>query len=244
MVKVSQIALVPFLLMGGVSAFTAPASNRAFVGRAPTASVLFAEEEAVAEPEVVEPVAAEPEPAVEPAGKLVAINKETVEFTAGVLGGIVGLSIGGPWVGAIVAAAANYASKQDFEAGEIITAVAKSAIQTYNYLSQLDTKYELLTKAQNSLEDSLTKVKSGDNVNQETVAKVEAALDTTTSKIKDINDEYDLVGSSVSALGVVGDLVERAVVKAGELNGEYKLTDKAQVALKDAVEKAKTASKE
>jgi len=238
MVKISQIALVPFVLMGGVSAFTAPANNRAFVSRAPTASVLFAEEEAAAEPVVAEPVAAAP---VEEAGQLVAINKETVEFTAGVLGGIVGFTIGGPWLGAILAAGANYASKQDIEAGEIITAVAKSSIQVYNYLSQLDTKYELLTKAQTSLQDSLDKVKSTDSVNPETVKKVEDALDTTTSKIKTINEEYDLVGSGVSALGVVGDLVERAVAKAGELNGEYKLTDKAQVALKDAVEKAKSA---
>jgi hypothetical protein len=156
-----------------------------------------------------------------------------------ILGGIVGFSVGGPWLAAITAAAANYVSKQDMEISQVITAVAKSSIQVYNYLSTLDTKYELLTKAQGSLQDSLTKIKAGDNVNPETVKKVEDALDATSSKIKDLNDEYDLVGSGVSALGVAGDLVERAVVKAGELNSEYKLTDKATDALKSAVDKAK-----
>jgi len=239
MVKISKAVLVPFLLASGASAFTAPTNIRAFVSRVPTSSVLFAEEEtAVAEPPAAEP-AAPAAPAAEKAGALVPIKEETVEFTAGIIGGVVGFTLGGPWLAAITAAAANYASKQDMEIGEVISAVSKSTIQIYNYLTQLDTKYELLTKAQASLQSSLDKVKSGDNVNPETVKKVEDALAATSSKIKDLNDEYDLVGSGVSALGVVGDLVERAVAKAGELNSEYKLTDKATDALKTAVEKAK-----
>ncbi len=64
------------------------------------------------------------------------------------------------------------------------------------------------------------------SVNPETVKKVEDALANTSSKIKEINDEYDLVGAGQTALGVVGDLVEKAVKKAGEVNEEYQLTDK------------------
>lgn len=235
MVKISKAVLVPFLLVGGASAFTAPANNRAFVAHVPTSSVLFAEEE----DSTPEPAAPAPAPVVESAGALVPIKEETVEFTAGILGGIVGFSVGGPWLAAITAAAANYVAKQDMEASEIITAVAKSSIQVYNYLTTLDTKYELLTKAQGSLKESLDKVKSGDKVDPETVKKVEDALEATTSKITDLNNEYDLVGSGVTALGVAGELVEKAVIKAGELNSEYKLTDKATEALKSAVDKAK-----
>jgi len=47
----------------------------------------------------------------------------------------------------------------------------------------------------------------------------------------------------MTALGVVGDLVEKAIIKAGELNEEYQLSSKATVALSDAVEKAKASSK-
>jgi hypothetical protein len=42
-------------------------------------------------------------------------------------------------------------------------------------------------------------------------------------------------------LGVVGDLVEKAIIKAGELNEEYQLSSKAAAAISDAVEKAKAA---
>ena len=51
------------------------------------------------------------------------------------------------------------------------------------------------------------------------------------------------MGVGMTALGVVGDLVEKAIVKAGELNEEYQLLSKAADALKEAVDKAKAASK-
>jgi len=62
--------------------------------------------------------------------------------------------------------------------------------------------------------------------------------------IKEINDEYDLVGTTTTALGVVGDLVEKAIKKAGDLNEEYKLSDKALGAVNKAVDSAKEATKD
>jgi hypothetical protein len=183
-------------------------------------------------------------PASEPAGKLIPIKEETVQFTAGLLGGVAGFAIGGPVLAAIGAAIANYVSKLggDNEASTIVGAVSKTSLEVYNYLAKVDTKYELVSKAQASLENSLKKLKESDSVDPETVQKVETALASTTSKLKEINEEYDLVGAGVTALGVVGDLVEKAVTKAGELNEEYKLSDKALAAVKEAVEKAKTAA--
>lgn len=182
-----------------------------------------------------------PEPVSEP-GALVPIKEETVEFTAGILGGIAGFAIGGPVLGAIVAAATNYASKTEGEAGEIMQAVSKTSIEVYNYLAKIDSKYEVLDSAKGSLESALEKLKGQSGNNQEAIAKVEKALDTTKEKITELNDEYDLVGGGVTALGVVGDLVEKAVKKFGELNEEYMLTTKATDALKGAVEKAKEAA--
>ena len=171
------------------------------------------------------------------------IKEETVEFTAGILGGAAGFLIGGPVLGAVGAAAANYASKMDNDVSEVISGISKTSIQVYNYLTQLDSKYEILSKAKASLEDSLNKLKAQPSVDPATIEKVEAALATTTSKIAEINDEYDLVGAGTTALGVIGDLVEKAVKKAGELNEEYKLSDKAKDALSSAVAKAKDAAK-
>jgi len=175
-------------------------------------------------------------------GKLVPIKEETVEFTAGIIGGAAGFLVGGPVLGALGAAAANYASKMDNDVSEVISGVSKSSIQVYNYLTQLDSKYEILSKAQASLEDSLQKLKAQGGVDPATIEKVENALSSTKSKITELNDEYDLVGAGTTAFGVVGDLIEKAVKKIGELDEEYKLSDKAKEALSGAVSKAKDAA--
>ena len=239
--------LLQLALIGSASAFSPSVipTSRAFVSKP-----LFAEEAAAeesAEPAAPAPAPAPAAPVVEESastgGALVPIKDETIEFTAGLLGGAIGFAIGGPVLGALTAAVANYASKTDKEIGDVVQAVSKSSIEVYNYLATLDAKYEVLTKAQDSLKDALEKVKSADSVNPETVKKVEDALANTSSKISEINNEYDLVGAGSTALGVIGDLVEKAVVKLGDLNDEYKLTEKAQESLKGAVDKAKDATK-
>jgi hypothetical protein len=185
----------------------------------------------------------EEETAPESKGALVLINEETIEFTAGLIGGSVGLIIGGPVVAALGAAAANYVSKSDNDVGDIVGTVSKSAIEIYNYLASLDGKYEILNKAKGSLESALTKLKSQQSVDPAAVEKVEKALASTKAKIAEVNDEYDLVGAGVTALGVIGDLVEKTVKKVSELNEEYSLTEKAKDALDGAVSKAKEAQK-
>jgi hypothetical protein len=188
------------------------------------------------------PTKPKPAPAKSSGGSLVPIKEETVEFTAGILGAVAGFAIGGPVLAAIGAAAANYASKSESEISDVVSAVSKSSIQIYNYLATLDEKYDILQKAKGSLDSALTKLKAQENVDPATIDKVEKALESTKTKIAEVNDEYDLVGGGMTALGVLGDLVEKAVKKVGELNEEYKLTDKAQEALKSAVEKAKEAA--
>jgi hypothetical protein len=229
MVKYGKL-LVSALVVGSASAF-APTP----LGSVRRATMFMSDTEAPPAPPAVAP----PSPKT---SAIVAINEETVEFTAGLLGGVVGFALGGPVLGAIGAAAANYASKTDAEVGEILSAVSKTSIEIFNYFSKLDSKYELLDKAKGQLEVALDKVKSSESVNPETVEKIESALSSTNAKIKEINDEYDLVGVGMTALGVVGDLVEKAIVKAGELNEDYQLSSKASAALADAIEKAKEAS--
>lgn len=209
------------LLLASASAF-APAQQRAFVAR--TTPLQMSDD-------------SEP-------GALVPIKEETVEFTAGLIGGTAGLLVGGPLLGAIGAAAANYVSKMEGDVTDVVKAVSKSSIQVFNYLYTIDKKYEVLGKAKKSLESALDKLKSQDTIDPEAVSKVESALTSTQAKIAEINDEYDLVGAGMTALGVVGDLVEKAIKKAGELNEEYQLSDKAVTSLKGAVDKAKEAAKE
>lgn len=179
----------------------------------------------------------------EAGGALVPIKEETVEFTAGILGGVVGLVLGGPLLGAIGAAAANYISKMDGDAPDVVQAVSKSSIEVFNYMANLDKKYQILQSAKNTLQKSLDKLKDSGSVDPATITKVETALANTNAKIKELNDEYDLIGGSTTVLGVVGDLVEKGVKKISELNSEYQLSDKAKQSLAKAVEKAKEAAK-
>lgn len=195
---------------------------------------LYAGEEVVDAPPAPKPKSA----------ALVPIKDETIEFTAGLVGGVAGLAVGGPVMAAITAAAANYVSKMEGEVSDVVKAVSKTGIEVFNYLSTLDAKYEILIKAQNSLQNSLDKLKNSDSVDKEAISKVEKALANVKSKIAEINDEYDLVGGGVTALGVVGDLVEKAVKKVSDLNQEYQLSEKAMASLKSAVEKAKDAAKQ
>jgi rRNA maturation endonuclease Nob1 len=177
-------------------------------------------------------------------GALVPIKEETVEFTAGLVGGGIGFLLGGPVLGAIGAAAANYVSKMEGSAADVVQEISKSSLYVFNYLATLDGKYEILKKAQVSLKNSLETLKKQDSVDPTTITKVEEALETTNNKIKEINDEYDLVGGGVTALGIMGDLIEKAVVKMTELNEEYNLSEKATEALASAVDKAKAAAKQ
>jgi len=173
---------------------------------------------------------------LEPGGKLVPIKKETVEFTAGLLGGIAGFAVGGPWAAAIGAAMVNYLSRlPETDVGEAIVAVSTTTIEIYNFFAKLDTKYSVLESTQESLKTTLDDLKSK-NADSEAVKKVENALSTTTSKIQDINDEYDFIGSGVSALGFMGEVVENSIKKAGELDSDYKLTNKAMSSIKKAVD--------
>jgi peptidoglycan hydrolase CwlO-like protein len=176
-------------------------------------------------------------------GALVPVKEETVEFTAGIIGGIAGFALGGPVLGAVGAAIANYVSKMDGDLPVAVQAISKSSIEVFNYLANIDKKYSLLESAKSSLQTSLDKLKSQESVDPATIEKVESALTQTNAKIKEINDEYDLVGGATTALGVFGDLIEKAVTKAGELNEEYQLSSKAQESLAKAVEKAKEAAK-
>jgi len=218
--KVSVVSF--FLLAASASAFV-PSQQRGFgVSR-----TLFMSEEKKSEP----------------AGALVPIKEETVEFTAGILGGVVGFALGGPVLAAIGAAATNYVSKMDGDATVAVNAISKSSIEVFNYLANLDSKYDVLKKAQSSLQTSLDSLKKNDSIDPKTIEKVETALAKTNEKIKEINDEYDLVGGATTALGVIGDLVEKAIKKAGELNEEYQLSEKAKTALTNAVDKAKQAAK-
>jgi len=174
-------------------------------------------------------------------GALVPIKEESIQFTAGVIGGLVGFSVAGPVGGVIGAGFANFASKTDEDVGDVVQNLSKTTLEVYNYFVKLDGKYALLNKAKEALQKSYDQLKESGG-DPEALEKVEKALADTTGKINEVNDEYDVVGAGLQALGIVGDVTEKAVKKTIELNSEYKLTEKALDAIQKAIEKVKASA--
>ena len=119
---------------------------------------------------------------------IVPVDATSIETSASIAGGVVGLLLAGP-VGALVAAAiAKYSSKKDNEAGEALRGIGKSVVESYNFLNKLNAKYEISTKTGNAIKATL----ESSSADSETIDSIKGA----TTKIGDLNNEYDIVGKS------------------------------------------------
>jgi hypothetical protein len=172
-----------------------------------------------------------PSPALFMAGKdgaIVPVNQETIEFSAGAIGGAGGFFLGGPVLGGITAAATNYlARKEDGgQANEVVRTAASKGIDAYNAITGFVSDQDLGGKAKAALGNA-----SPDAVD---------ALDTIGEKA----DEIGIGEMVMKALSTAGDAVESLVdgaLNAAEENG---ITDKIQAASSEAMEKAKSAASE
>ncbi|CAM9487633.1 unnamed protein product, partial [Phaeothamnion confervicola] len=171
------------------------------------------------ETEVKTPAAAPKSAPTETA--LVPLSPENIEFGAGVVGGLAGFVVGGPLLAAILAAIANYSSKREGDAGDAVRGVAKSALETFNFLTGINSKYAVADKATGAFAEAVDKLKSTDD--SKTIEKVEQTLLEATRKAAALSSEYDLVAKGKQALGVVGELADTAIDKTVELEKEYKV---------------------
>ena len=106
-------------------------------------------------------------------GALVAISEDSVQFTAGVLGGVAGFALAGPVGATIGAGFANFASKTvEDDVGDVIKTLSKTSLEVYNYMVKLDNKYTVLKKAQDTLQSTYDGIKDSDSVDPETIQKV------------------------------------------------------------------------
>mmetsp|Transcript_33857 Transcript_33857/g.49777 ORF Transcript_33857/g.49777 Transcript_33857/m.49777 type:complete len:370 (-) Transcript_33857:276-1385(-) len=164
---------------------------------------------------------------------IVLINDSTIEFTAGLVGGTVGLVLGGPALAAFTASLANYISKKssdESDISDIVKNVSKSAISAYNYLVKVNSDYELLSKAKGGVDGAINKASE----NNPKIKELTGLTDTIGKTI----GGYDVVNVGASALGVVGDIVERTFDTFAEINKDYKVAEKAKASVMDAVKLA------
>ena len=177
-------------------------------------------------------------------GAIIPINESTIEFTAGVLGGTAALVLGGgPVLAVVAAAAANYLSRKDDlgEINELVQGISRASLETFNWFAKLDSKYSMVGKLQETLEDAINKLKNSSGESSETISSIEKTIAQTTKQLQDLATETDFFEGTKQALGAVGDVIETSVDKAASANNEYKLTERASGAVRKAIDKAKSA---
>ena len=144
-----------------------------------------------------------------PNDKLVPVQKETVENAAAVTGGVLGFALAGPIGALALAAISNYVSKKDNDAGVALRGFGKTVIESYNFLNSLNQKYDLTGKASETVKEAATKV-AAENENLDQVTKT---LDTTVTKVAEINKEFGLINKASQALVAAGTLTDAAFEK-------------------------------
>ena len=162
-------------------------------------------------------------------GALVAVNQNNIEFSAGTIGGLAGLYLGGPVLAALLGGTPNYLSRKDVDsASEAVKGVATKGIEVYNYLGRLFADAGVADKVKSSLANS-----SPDAMD---------SLGQTWKTVSDKADEFAVVDLAARALGVTGDALEKLVDAALAYAEDNGVAEKITAASSDALSKAKAAA--
>jgi chromosome segregation ATPase len=108
----------------------------------------------------------------------------------------------------------------------------------------LEAKLKIVKKSKKDLEGTLETLNNSDGVDREAKKKVEDTLAKVTTRLVMLNEEFDPLGAGlVAVLKAIGDLVEKIVDAAGEVNEELHLTNVARTSIKEAVDRTKSGLK-
>lgn len=175
-------------------------------------AVLFADVTGEPSPPDIPPVAAKGQDSSDRGMAIVKVNESSVQFTAGSIGAVVGLAVGGPFLAAVLASVCNYLSRKDGDgestiasATKLIETASTTALSTYNALAQFEQDKNIIDSTLGMLEDK---------VNEGEAGKALDTLKSTLGSVSKVIDDNDLVGGAGSALNSVGDLVETGLDKA------------------------------
>jgi len=154
-----------------------------------------------------------------PSVELVPVDKTNVENAAAVTGGILGLVLAGPVGALVIAAITNYVVKKDNDSGEALRGLGKTVVESYNFLTKVNSKYDLTGKTA----DTIGKAVSSIETESETVQTVTKTASTTVQKIGELNKEYDFVGKGKQVASAASVLSDTALEKVVELNAKVSL---------------------
>eukprot|EP00435_Cladocopium_sp_Y103_P001032 s124_g1.t1 len=155
--------------------------------------------------------------------------------TAGVLGGVTGLLLGGFWIGAAGFVATSYlAKKEDDDVSTVLKGVSSASLEALNFVDYLNQKYEVSGKVGAALSDAL------DSSEGETSSSVKSALGTVNGAIDSFDKDIG-IRETLGGLVLAGsDLANQLATKVVELNKEYKVTDQLKSKIDEAVASSKS----
>lgn len=148
---------------------------------------------------------------------LVPLEKSNIENAAAATGGIVGFAIGGPVFALILAALSNYVSKkEDSDYGVALRGFGKTVIESYNFLTTLNNKYD----ATGAISGNLGKFLTAAEGESEGFGKFTKTVDSIGSKVIELSTEFDLVGKGKQVIIAASTISDAALEKLEELNSK------------------------
>ncbi|CAE7258130.1 unnamed protein product, partial [Symbiodinium microadriaticum] len=166
---------------------------------------------------------------------LVKVTKENSIATAGVLGGVAGLLLGGFWIGAAGFVATSYlAKKEDSDVASVLKGVSGASLEAINFVDYLNSKYDVTSKVGSALNEALEK---GDS---ETTSSVKGSLDTVGEAITSFDKDVGIKDTLGSLILSGTDLADQLAKKVVELNDQYKVADQLKAKIDESLESSKS----
>ncbi|CAK9013406.1 Uncharacterized protein SCF082_LOCUS11914 [Durusdinium trenchii] len=166
---------------------------------------------------------------------LVKVTKENSIATAGVLGGVAGLLLGGFWIGAAGFVATSYLAKKEDDVSTVLKGVSTASLEALNYVDYLNKKYEVTNKVGSAVNDALEKSDS-----KETGSTVKSTLSSVGDAIEGFDKDVGIKDTLGSLVLAGSDLASQLATKVIELNEEYKVTDQLKAKIDETIDKSKS----
>jgi len=165
---------------------------------------------------------------------LVKVTKENSIATAGVLGGVTGLLLGGFWIGAAGFLTTSYlAKKDDDDVATVLKGVSSASLEALNFVDYLNTKYDVTGQVGSALTEALDKSEG------ETTATVKDSLNTVGDAITSFDKDVGIKDTLGSLILSGTDLANQLASKVVELNDQYKVTDQIKAKIDESLESSK-----
>mmetsp|Transcript_45475 Transcript_45475/g.144973 ORF Transcript_45475/g.144973 Transcript_45475/m.144973 type:complete len:254 (-) Transcript_45475:47-808(-) len=175
-----------------------------------------------AEPEAAPAPA--PAPSTEESTALVKVTEENVLTAAGILGGVVGLVVGGLWLGAATFVASSYFVRQENDVSKALRGVATGSLEAVNFGASVNDKYKVTDQVGGAVSNAVDSAKKNPDT-KEAASAVTGFVDNVVGAVGSVDKEVGIKDNLGKLAVSAGDVANKAVEKAVELNKEYKVTD-------------------